>query len=711
MTLDMKNNVFWSNFDMDSSGESADAYIPGLSKKGNRRPRIRCKKTLEIKPKIPVKQPQVETYTPRMKQMSSCSSDDTLESRMNKENKRQTNRVSLKDLCAEDKKRVANLIKELARVGDEKEKYLGQLKEERENFEVQVLNLVQQQEQALKEREEVQERLFQCHELLSKYQEQILEKEEKLNESLREQELSPGLTQHPFRLIKNGQSSPFSQRSLSPASYQGRSPRTQPMERRFSREEVKARVERPVTSMIDKEIAMHKSYEVPSTIIGEPTNHRREPLKSTLPRNFRDPIMSSTHKSMEIHPYITESQDLIPLIPDTSPRSSRSQTPRSSRLDAQQKNKVGFKDKLESDENLQYSPNLHQSHIGDREYMKYYKKLKPGQRKRELLSQREKLMEEQNRLQDVLREQERQLQDRQKQLIEKRKMQHERINSLEEKIALGQQEDGSVFNGRVDKLDFDKPLSEVDEDDIPNEAADMVEQGRISRHSIATSPLPHTLPRTPPTAEKGTSISRMECSVQANIPITPPRVDIGTSISRMEYPNLADDILHTPSRYDVGTSISRVLQPSNYDDQLTPTKRDVNKFIDKMTEVTSNLAAMSPGSPGVSRQGNLPLPANRGRSNLSPAVKFPGDKTLSVVDIVNSLDEDLSSPLLSGSYHSPNLKSVSKVTSLEGRLKTSPRIPSSLTRKSVRDQNLYDDESTIEEQEESHILEDIFFLK
>lgn len=110
--------------------------------------------------------------------------------------------------------------------------------------------------------------------------------------------------------------------------------------------------------------------------------------------------------------------------------------------------------------------------------MKYYKKLKPGQRKRELLSQREKLMEEQNRLQEVLREQERQLQDRQKQLIEKRKMQHERINSLEEKIALGQQEDGSVFNGRVDKLDFDKPLSEVDEDDIPNEAADMVEQGK-----------------------------------------------------------------------------------------------------------------------------------------------------------------------------------------------------------------------------------------
>jgi hypothetical protein len=34
---------------------------------------------------------------------------------LNKENKRQHGKVSLKDLCAEDKKRVANLIKELAR--------------------------------------------------------------------------------------------------------------------------------------------------------------------------------------------------------------------------------------------------------------------------------------------------------------------------------------------------------------------------------------------------------------------------------------------------------------------------------------------------------------------------------------------------------------------------------------------------------------------
>jgi hypothetical protein len=39
----------------------------------------------------------------------------------------------------------------ISRVGDEKEKCLGQLKNERENFEQQVFTLVQQQEQVLNE--------------------------------------------------------------------------------------------------------------------------------------------------------------------------------------------------------------------------------------------------------------------------------------------------------------------------------------------------------------------------------------------------------------------------------------------------------------------------------------------------------------------------------------------------------------------------------
>jgi hypothetical protein len=55
-------------------------------------------------------------------------------------------------------------------------------------------------------------------------------------------------------------------------------------------------------------------------------------------------------------------------------------------------------------------------------------------------------------------------------------------------------DDGSVFNGRVDKLDFDKPLSEVDYDDIPNDAAEMADQGKKKlRHHEADGRAPHVL--------------------------------------------------------------------------------------------------------------------------------------------------------------------------------------------------------------------------
>ena len=115
----------------------------------------------------------------------------------------------------------------------------------------------------------------------------------------------------------------------------------------MSREEVKMKVGRPITSMIDKEIAMQKSFDVPSTILVDPSNYQHEVKRERAPRKFRDPVMSSTHKSMDIHPYMAESHDLVPLIPDTSPRSSNpgsgGQTPRSSRVDLHQKNKVRLK--------------------------------------------------------------------------------------------------------------------------------------------------------------------------------------------------------------------------------------------------------------------------------------------------------------------------------------------------------------------------------
>ena len=143
--------------------------------------------------------------------------------------------------------------------------------------------------------------------------------------------MSPRFNQYPYVQRDPLHSPPTSQRSLSPASYQGRSPRDTQNQRKISREEIKSRVDRPFTSMIDKEIALQKSYDGPSTIMAEPSQYL-EPLKSSLPRNFREPIMSSTQKSVDINPFVTDSHDLFPLVPDASPRSSgqgsRGHTPR-----------------------------------------------------------------------------------------------------------------------------------------------------------------------------------------------------------------------------------------------------------------------------------------------------------------------------------------------------------------------------------------------
>ncbi|RMC16484.1 hypothetical protein DUI87_06419 [Hirundo rustica rustica] len=63
--------------------------------------------------------------------------------------------ASLKDLCPEDKRRIANLIKELARVSEEKEVTEERLKAEQESFEKKIRQLEKQNELIIKEREDI----------------------------------------------------------------------------------------------------------------------------------------------------------------------------------------------------------------------------------------------------------------------------------------------------------------------------------------------------------------------------------------------------------------------------------------------------------------------------------------------------------------------------------------------------------------------------
>ncbi|XP_029631635.1 protein hinderin isoform X2 [Salmo trutta] len=94
------------------------------------------------------------------------------------------NRTSLKDLCPQDKRRIANLIQELARVSEEKESSVQRLRDEQETFERKILQLEQQNQLIVQERESLQQQYRECQELLGLYQQYLSQQQEKLNQSI-----------------------------------------------------------------------------------------------------------------------------------------------------------------------------------------------------------------------------------------------------------------------------------------------------------------------------------------------------------------------------------------------------------------------------------------------------------------------------------------------------------------------------------------------
>lgn len=89
-------------------------------------------------------------------------------------NKKHKRTASLTDLRPEDKKKVANLIQELANLGSEKEKIETCLKKERESFEDAIKDLVSDQKSLLTERQSVQKELHLCQQMLNQLQEAVL---------------------------------------------------------------------------------------------------------------------------------------------------------------------------------------------------------------------------------------------------------------------------------------------------------------------------------------------------------------------------------------------------------------------------------------------------------------------------------------------------------------------------------------------------------
>nr|XP_048705741.1 protein hinderin isoform X2 [Caretta caretta] len=167
--------VYWSRDISDE--EQPMVYVPGISAEGNLRTRhvVKGRKS-EAKLKVPGAAPSV--------------SMDSFKSTGDPTGQQVTNggvkSASLKDLCPEDKRRIANLIKELARISEEKEETEERLRAEQESFEKKIRQLEEQNELIIKEREALQQQYRECQELLSLYQKYLSEQQEKLTVSLSE---------------------------------------------------------------------------------------------------------------------------------------------------------------------------------------------------------------------------------------------------------------------------------------------------------------------------------------------------------------------------------------------------------------------------------------------------------------------------------------------------------------------------------------------
>ncbi|XP_033929104.1 protein hinderin-like [Melopsittacus undulatus] len=137
--------VYWSRGISD--GKQPMVSVSGVATKGNLRTRCLPKnQKSETELKVPAAAASIPMDPVR-------STGDLTGQQVTNEGRMKS--ASLKDLCPEDKRRIANLIRELARVSEEKEVTEERLKAEQESFEKKIRQLEEQNELIIKEREDI----------------------------------------------------------------------------------------------------------------------------------------------------------------------------------------------------------------------------------------------------------------------------------------------------------------------------------------------------------------------------------------------------------------------------------------------------------------------------------------------------------------------------------------------------------------------------
>ncbi|XP_038050990.1 uncharacterized protein LOC119724139 [Patiria miniata] len=205
---ELSYEIYWTRdeslYNSDSEGV-LHSYAPGVDQPGNRKPTQKTKhqQRRDVPSRASRDEKMMEGRDGKLGRHERRKEKETKTVKTaSMEVTKRNDKPSLKDLRPEDKKRIANLIRELAKVGEEKEVIVQQLNVERRSYEDKVSKLQQQMEAIVQERELTQTQYLECQKLLAEYQSQLASEQEKLAVSLHHPVSPPKFNMVPQSLAK-----------------------------------------------------------------------------------------------------------------------------------------------------------------------------------------------------------------------------------------------------------------------------------------------------------------------------------------------------------------------------------------------------------------------------------------------------------------------------------------------------------------------------
>nr|CAB3262748.1 uncharacterized protein LOC100182695 [Phallusia mammillata] len=176
--MSKSGDIFWS------CGEENDeqlSYVPGLSEerkinKKNKFIKQQVEKENRMKPN--------KHNTSKSSSMPNKSHNGEQNLKDSKKMSSKNHRASLKDLCAEDKQRVANLIRELSKASEEKEATEQQLGQAKKIFSNQLKEIKAEKTKIEKEQHLLLAQYQDCQKLLAFYQSQLTEKQKEVSSDI-----------------------------------------------------------------------------------------------------------------------------------------------------------------------------------------------------------------------------------------------------------------------------------------------------------------------------------------------------------------------------------------------------------------------------------------------------------------------------------------------------------------------------------------------